>query len=49
MLVKGKVKEIAVKQKDLAIAIGVTPARVNQLIKDGIVVWDEDSQGGAVG
>ena len=48
MLIRGKVKEISVKQKDLAIAIGVTPARVNQLIKDGVVIRDEDNQGGAV-
>ena len=48
MLVKGKVKEISVRQKDLAIAIGVSPARVNQLVKDGIVVRDENNQGGAV-
>lgn len=48
MLVSGKVKKISVKQKDLALAIGVSPARVNQLIKDGIVIRDEDNPGGAV-
>ena len=48
MLVKGKVKEISVKQKDLAFAIGVSPARVNQLVKDGIVIRDEENQSGAV-
>lgn len=48
MLVAGNVKEIAVKQKELAIAIGVTPARVSQLIKDGIVIRDEKNPSGAV-
>jgi len=48
MLVTGKVSEIAVKQKALALAIGVTPARVSQMVKDGIVVRDEGNAGGAV-
>ena len=48
MLVTGNVKEIAVKQKALALALGVTPPRVSQLIKDGIVIRDENNSSGAV-
>ena len=48
MKVKGDVKKITVTQRQLASAFGVTPARVNHLIKDEIVVRDEDNQGGAV-
>ena len=48
MKVKGDVKKITVTQRQLASAFGVTPARVNHLIKDEIVVRDEDNPGGAV-
>lgn len=48
MKIAGKVREFTVTQKQLAVAFGVTPARVNHLIKDGIVVRDEENQGGAV-
>lgn len=47
-MVSGSVKEITVKQKALAQALGVTPPRVSQLIKDGVVVRDESNSGGAV-
>ena len=48
MKVKGDVKRITVTQRQLAAALGITPARVNQLIKDDIVIRDEDNPGGAV-
>lgn len=48
MKVSGKIREMTVTQRQLADAIGITPARVNHLIKDGIVVRDEDNSGGAV-
>ncbi len=48
MKIAGEVKKFTVTQKQLAAAFGVTPARVNHLIKDGIVVRDENNQGGAV-
>lgn len=48
MKVTGDIKKITVTQRQLAAALGITPARVNHLIKDGIVVRDEDNSGGAV-
>ncbi len=48
MKVSGKIREMTVTQRQLADALGVTPARVNHLIKDGVVVRDEDNSGGAV-
>ena len=48
MKVKGDIKKITVTQRQIAAAIGITPARVNQLIKDDVIVRDEDNPGGAV-
>lgn len=43
-----KVREITVTQRQLADALGISPSRVNHLIKDDIVVRDTDNAGGAV-
>ena len=48
MLVSGSVKEISVKQRALAQALGVSAPRVSQLVKDGVIVKDENNAGGAV-
>lgn len=40
MRVAGDVKEILVSQMQLARAIGISQARVNQLIDEGIVIRD---------
>lgn len=48
MKVAGKAKDITVTQRALAVAFCITPARVNQLIKDGVVVRDENDTSGAV-
>lgn len=48
MKVSGKVKEITVTQRSLAAAIGITPARVNQLVKEGVVIRNEEDKGGGV-
>lgn len=48
MKVSGKVKEITVTQRNLALAIGITPARVSQLVKEGVVIRNEGDKGGGV-
>ena len=48
MKVSGRVKEITVTQRSLAAAIGITPARVNQLVKEGVVIRNEEDKGGGV-
>ena len=48
MKVSCAVKEITVKQRALANAIGITPARVSQLVKEGVVVRNNDDKGGGV-
>lgn len=48
MKVSGSIREMTVTQRQLAEALGVTPARVNHLIKDDIVVRDTKNAGGAV-
>lgn len=48
MKVSGKVKEITVTQRSLAAAIGITPARVNQLVKEGVVIRNDEDKGGGV-
>ncbi len=48
MKVSGKVKEITVTQRNLAMAIGITPARVSQLVKEGVVIRNEADKGGGV-
>ena len=48
MKISGDVKEFTVTQKQLAIAFGVSPGRINHLVSDGIVVKDEKSTSGAV-
>jgi len=48
MKVSGKVKEITVTQRNLAMAIGITPARVSQLVKEGVVIRNESDKGGGV-
>ena len=44
----GEIKSASVKQKELAAALGLTAARVNQLIDEGIVIRDELSRSGRV-
>lgn len=48
VLVSGNVKEISVKQRALAQALGVSAQRVNQLVKDGVMVKDQNNHAGAV-
>ena len=48
MKVSGKVKEITVTQRALAAAIGITPARVSQLVKEGVVIRNEKDKGGGI-
>lgn len=48
MKVSGAVREMTVTQRQLADALGVTPARINHLIKDDIVVRDTENTSGAV-
>lgn len=48
MLVSESVKDITVKQKNLAHALGVTPQAITKFVKDGIVIRDSESPGGAV-
>lgn len=48
MKVSGAVREMTVTQRQLADALGVTPARINHLIKDDIVVRDTANTSGAV-
>lgn len=44
----GEIKSASVKQKELAAALGLTAARINQLIDEGIVIRDELSRSGRV-
>ena len=44
----GEIKSATVTQKNLAQALGLTPARINQLIDEQIVVRDEFSRAGRV-
>ena len=48
MVVSGDVKKISVKQNALAQALGVTPGRISQLVKDGVVIRDTESASVAV-
>lgn len=48
MKVSGPIREMTVTQRQLAEALGVTPARINHLIKDDIVVRDTANTSGAV-
>lgn len=48
MKVSGPIREMTVTQRQLAEALGVTPARINHLIKDDIVVRDAANTSGAV-
>lgn len=48
MKVSGKVKDITVTQKALSDAIGITPARVSQLVKEGVVIRNTQDSGGGV-
>ena len=48
MKISGEVKEFTVTQKQLAVAFGVSPGRINHLIDDGVIVRDEKSTSGAV-
>ena len=41
-------RKITVSQTNLAKALGITNARVSQLIKEGVVFRDEEDKGGAV-
>lgn len=41
-------RQITVSQTNLAKALGITNARVSQLIKEGVVFRDEGDKGGAV-
>lgn len=46
--ISGAIREMTVTQRQLADALGVTPARISHLIKDDIVVRDVENVGGAV-
>ena len=48
MKVSGNIKEITVTQTALARALGLTPARVNQLIDMDVVIRDEKDTSGGV-
>lgn len=48
MKVSGPIRSITVTQRQLAEALGLTPARIYQLIQDDIVVKDNKNAGGAV-
>lgn len=48
MKVKGDVKAITVTQAALAKAMGVTRARINQMIKEDIVIRNDNDQGGGI-
>lgn len=48
MKITDDIKEITVKQRDFATAIGVTPPRVSQLIKEGIVIRNESDKSGGI-
>ena len=43
-----RIKSLTVTQRQLANALGISPARINQLVKDEIVIRDNENQGGAV-
>lgn len=42
------IKGLTCSQKELAIALGLTPSRISALIKEGIVIRDEDDASGGV-
>lgn len=46
--VKGGLEFISVSQKQMAAALELTPARINQLIDEGIIIRDESSRVGEV-
>lgn len=48
MKVSGAVKDITVTQRALANAIGITPARVSQLVKEGVVIRNNADKGGGI-
>lgn len=48
MKVSGPIREMTVTQRQLAEAFGLSPARINHLIKDDIVVRDTANTSGAV-
>ena len=48
MKVSGNVKEITVTQTGLSRALGLTPARINQLIDEEVVIRDEKDTSGGV-
>lgn len=43
-----RIKSLTVTQRQLANALGISPARINQLVKDKIVIRDNENSGGAV-
>lgn len=48
MKVSGDPRQITVSQTNLGKALGITTPRVNQLIKEGVVVRDDNDTNGAV-
>lgn len=48
MKVSGPVKKITVTQSALAQAIGITRARVSQMVKEGTMIRNDDDQGGGI-
>ena len=48
MKVTGEIKEMAVSQRQMSAALGLSTARINQLVNEGILIKDPNMQNGAL-
>lgn len=46
--VKGDIRTMAITQKQMSVALGLSPARINELVGEGILVRDETSRNGRI-